>query len=527
MKKIFYFMSLAAVVFAMASCKDKETEPIPQDEKVIPQQIRLADAFQEYFMSEGETALIQYTVTPSNVNVTYTLAWKSSDEKVVKVDSKGKVTAVAAGSATVTVSINEYPEVKPAVASITILAPAKVGDYIYNDGSWSENPNPDGKKVIAVIYWLGNASLFDPILEVDYPNCTHGLAMSLKQGKAGEWMKDFYEYLFNTDDLSDYYHRYINTANGPYCDNSGSLTEWGVTHSSYAELIRPYFENEDLWAGNLFPGLGGYTYTAVLEQYTREHDPEGRFPFEFYLNGMNLVKDIEAPLTTSRWYMPSVFEAALMVNTALTKPGDFNNDKVDGDLNPLVQHNNANMAVVNAALGKVQGADLLPAEEGSAIASATDAYRPFSSISTKYDCATIFELMALTQGSDDANADQYWEEWLKANAGDKYEEYKTYHRGEYVNRWGSISESNKSDDRIDVYLMVKGIDLMTGDRYTGVEIKDILLNVAGSMWEASVYGNVSTTTGKLQWYFDGINEYASGMKGKSNPKDVVRAIIAF
>jgi hypothetical protein len=68
---------------------------------------------------------------------------------------------------------------------------------------------------------------------------------------------------------------------------------------------------------------------------------------------------------------------------------------------------------------------------------------------------------------------------------------------------------------------------MTGDRYTGVEIEDILLNVAGSMWEASVYGNVSTTTGKLQWYFDGINEYASGMKGKDNSHDVVRAIIAF
>ena len=65
MKKIFYFMSLAAVVFAMASCKDKKEEPVPQDEKVIPQQIRLADAFQEYFMSEGETALIQYTMSPT------------------------------------------------------------------------------------------------------------------------------------------------------------------------------------------------------------------------------------------------------------------------------------------------------------------------------------------------------------------------------------------------------------------------------------------------------------------------------
>ncbi len=525
MKKIFYFMSLAAVVFAMASCKDKKEEPTPQDEKVIPQQIRLADAFQEYFMSEGETAVIQYTVTPSNVNVTYTLNWTSSDEKVIKVDSKGKVTAVAEGSATVTVSINEYPEVKPAVASITILAPAKVGDYIYDDGSWGENPNPNGKKVIAVIYWLGNASLFDPILEVDYPNCTHGFAMSLKQAEAGQWMRDFNAYYFNNDGSAvSLAEEFLNLRNSPLCDNSGSLTEWGIEHSSYAELIRPYFENQDLWAG-YFPGLGGYTYTSVLEQYTREYPNAGQYPFEFYINAMNLVKDIEAPFTTSRWYVPSIFEAALMVNTAITKPGDYNNDGVDDEHNPLVNHNNDNVAVVNAALQKVQGADLLPTEPGYAIASATDVYYPFKNICNFMDCGDFFYMMYVCQnpkGEDAEKAAEYekvWQDWLKENApADHYEEYKAY--TDYRAEGFDIA------DRYEVYMTINGYDgPALKDKVGGCAVGFLL-----AQYVVGVYANVSTTTGKQQFYdpsFSSVFEYPSGVKGVNNPKDVVRAIIAF
>jgi uncharacterized protein YjdB len=41
------------------------------------------------------------TVTPSNANEKYT--YKSSNKKIAKVDSKGKITAVKAGTATITV----------------------------------------------------------------------------------------------------------------------------------------------------------------------------------------------------------------------------------------------------------------------------------------------------------------------------------------------------------------------------------------------------------------------------------------
>ena len=524
MKKILSLMAVAAVVLGMASCKPEEgnNPDNPGQETVVPQKITLADAFQEYIMSLSETATIQYTISPSNVNVDYSLAWTSSDEQIVKVDNKGKVSALREGSAEISVSIPEYPDVKAAVAKITVLAPAEVGDYLYSDGSWGKEANPSGKSVIAVIYWIGNASLFDPILEQDYPNCTHGLAMSLKQGKAEQWQKDFAYYYYGTDDMSDTDAIFKNMINSPLCDNSASLTEWGVVKSKYSDLIRPYFENEDMWAGDAFCGLGGYTYTAVLEEYTRTYADAGKYPFQFYLNGMNLVKGIEAPLTTSRWYMPSVFEAALMVNTALTRPKDFNNERSDEGGNPIINHNNDNLAVVNAALAKVSGAEQLPTESDYAIASATDAYMPFSSIANYMDCGDFFECCYVCNSPNGHNADEAaeiekrWDDWLKENAGDKYEEYKAY--------TDSSDPSFSVEDRYEIYLTIRGYDSSLASQIGGDRI-----GVAISMLGSMMYGNVGVTTGKFHSNFFS-STYApiiSGHKGEDNEKDVVRAILAF
>ena len=537
MKKIFYLMSLVAVMATFAACKDKDevqaeeqqAEEQSQGTSVAPTQITLNDAFQQFFLAEDQKIQIQYTIAPSNTNVSFTLEWKSSDEKVAKVDNKGVVTGISVGSAEISVSIVEYPDVRVAKASVTVLEDAKVGDYLYSDGSWGEDANPSGKDVIAVIYWVGNASLFDPILEQDYPSCTHGLAMSLKQGKAEQWMKDFEYYFYNTDDLSgDAQTLFFNMGNSPLCDNAGSLTEWGVVHSSYADKIRPYFENEDLWAGNYYPGVGGYTYTAVLEEYTRNYPNAGRYPFQFYLNAMNLVNDSPAPLTTSRWYVPSIFEAALMVNTALTSPKDFNNTNVDDDLNPLVQHNHDNVAVVNAALGKVKDADLLPTGSDYAIASATDTYMPFSSMkdgsAPDLTCGDYFELFYICQDPIGKNAEKVaqiekiWDDWLQENAGDKYEEYKAQTD---INKDGF-----KIQDRYAVFLTITGYDSAYSKDIDGINLT-LSLEI---YIVAPNYANVGVADGLMHWQNPGYSSVwstYSGVKGQDNANDVVRAILAF
>ena len=53
-------------------------------------------------MKTGETLTLKATVTPSDAKV----VWKSSDEKIVKVDGNGKVEALAEGKATISVNID-------------------------------------------------------------------------------------------------------------------------------------------------------------------------------------------------------------------------------------------------------------------------------------------------------------------------------------------------------------------------------------------------------------------------------------
>ncbi len=64
----------------------------------------------------NESMVIGATVTPSNAT-NKTVSWTSSDEKVVKVDEDGEVTAVAAGTATITATVDG----KTAICKITVI----------------------------------------------------------------------------------------------------------------------------------------------------------------------------------------------------------------------------------------------------------------------------------------------------------------------------------------------------------------------------------------------------------------------
>lgn len=69
----------------------------------------------------GATTTLKATLTPTDVT-DKTLVWTSSDEKVATVDQKGKVTAVAAGQATITVASKAAPAVK-AECKVTVIVP--------------------------------------------------------------------------------------------------------------------------------------------------------------------------------------------------------------------------------------------------------------------------------------------------------------------------------------------------------------------------------------------------------------------
>ena len=73
-------------------------------------------------LTVGNSHTIKATVAPEEAAAETTIEWSSSNEKVATVDSNGKVTAIAAGEATITATVGE----KSANYEVTVEQPKKV-----------------------------------------------------------------------------------------------------------------------------------------------------------------------------------------------------------------------------------------------------------------------------------------------------------------------------------------------------------------------------------------------------------------
>ena len=71
-------------------------------------------------MTVGNTQTLKATVSPNGTKV----SWSSSDNSVAKVDSNGKVTAVGAGSATITATITSGGNTAKATCKVTVSKPS-------------------------------------------------------------------------------------------------------------------------------------------------------------------------------------------------------------------------------------------------------------------------------------------------------------------------------------------------------------------------------------------------------------------
>ena len=88
----------------------------------------------EAMLTEGETVTLTATVTPDDAT-DKTLTWSSSDERVATVDAAGLVTALAPGTATITVAANDGSGVSASCvvtvkAKPTVRCAAPVMDYV-------------------------------------------------------------------------------------------------------------------------------------------------------------------------------------------------------------------------------------------------------------------------------------------------------------------------------------------------------------------------------------------------------------
>lgn len=90
----------------------------------------------ELELNTGESETLIATVSPIDADDT-TVAWKSNNEAIAKVDSNGKVTAVATGTTVITATSNSSPSLS---ATCDVIVAAPLNFVSQKDGStigWS------------------------------------------------------------------------------------------------------------------------------------------------------------------------------------------------------------------------------------------------------------------------------------------------------------------------------------------------------------------------------------------------------
>ena len=234
-----------------------------------------------YTMETGNSLALVPELLPANA--TYSdISWSSSNSSVAIVDN-GLVTAKAPGTATITAKSHHG---KTATCQVTVKARTStvaIGDYYYSDGTTSSELVA-GKTPVAVVFALADAAGSDPFqMGKDYPGCTHGLAVSIKEYESALSMAN-------------------NTGNG-----------WTSVYE-YAQSKGGYL---DMASGK----LAGYSNTKAMKDYK---SAKGNYSVYLDVLSSHNVSAVGA----SSWYLPSLFELSLIaekydqINAKLEAVGD-------------------------------------------------------------------------------------------------------------------------------------------------------------------------------------------------------------
>jgi hypothetical protein len=124
MKKIQYFIAIAAAMLLTATSCDKEDNPAPVDPtpEITVDQITIntgeGGIAAEVSLKQGETLQLKTAVSPADAQMPEIL-WNSDNEAVATVSPEGVVTAVGKGTCTITVETVGTPSVK-ATLQVTV-----------------------------------------------------------------------------------------------------------------------------------------------------------------------------------------------------------------------------------------------------------------------------------------------------------------------------------------------------------------------------------------------------------------------
>ena len=199
-----------------------------------------------------------------------TLTWTSSDPSVIEINpTTGQMTALKEGTSTITATTsgsNSVPsgsEHKTSSCFVTVeipTVPVNVGDFYYSDGTWSTTRD-NSKTIIGIIFSKVDATAADGMLRANYPECSHGLVMSISEYNesfgyiqargganyplAGEWLYKAGYKVYDTSIANGY----SNTIGwNAYGESKGDALVYDV---KYAALFRENTGISDVHANNV------------------------------------------------------------------------------------------------------------------------------------------------------------------------------------------------------------------------------------------------------------------------------------
>ncbi len=124
-------------------------------------------------LTAGETATLVPTITPADLS-NYALSWTSDDESVATVDSDGKVTAVAPGTATITVTLNNNVSrstaalAQPTATCVVTVVPQDVPQEPTTSVTvikvWDDNNNANRPTSVRVAIYANGEKLLENVL---------------------------------------------------------------------------------------------------------------------------------------------------------------------------------------------------------------------------------------------------------------------------------------------------------------------------------------------------------------------------
>lgn len=277
--------------------------------KVLPVAVEDVEVSQsEASLGIGATLQLTATVTPENAT-NKNINWSSSDEAVATVDESGLVTGVAEGEATIMAEADGIF----GLCTITVIAPAHIGDFYYSDGSYSSTLDTS-KSVIGVVFYTGDPTVNDAILRRDHPNCNHGLVLALTETQNVYWQKEARKY---------------NSTVSAWVEANGLEYQTLLSGIEYSDPMNK---------------INGYNNTKAIEAFNAAEENA-----EWPVTAMNALDDhrrtVAAPETSSGWYFPSIKE----LNLAFS--GDYQGPIVDFE-----NEDTTVMDTINASLRQVPNA---------------------------------------------------------------------------------------------------------------------------------------------------------------------------